>query len=78
MRIATADRLTPTTNLAQAYVHPCGTIHRITRKKNKSVRISSETGAENEAVEQLVFADRVLLNKTDLVDEATLAEVSSN
>lgn len=35
-------------------------------------------GAENEAVEQIVFADRVLLNKTDLVDEATLAEVSSN
>merc|ERR1711959_634101 len=32
-------------------------------------------GAENEAVEQLAFADRVLLNKTDLVDEATLEEV---
>ena len=32
-------------------------------------------GAENEAVEQIVFADRVLLNKTDLVDEATLKEV---
>lgn len=32
-------------------------------------------GAENEAVEQLVFADRVLLNKTDLVEEGTLVEV---
>jgi len=32
-------------------------------------------GVENEAVEQLAFADRILLNKTDLVDEATLAEV---
>lgn len=32
-------------------------------------------GAENEAVEQIVFADRVLLNKTDLVDEPTLVEV---
>lgn len=33
-------------------------------------------GVENEAVEQLAFADRILLNKTDLVsDEAKLAEV---
>jgi len=32
-------------------------------------------GVENEAVEQLAFADRILLNKTDLVDEAGLAEV---
>ncbi len=32
-------------------------------------------GIENEAVEQLAFADRVVLNKTDLVDEAHLAEV---
>jgi len=32
-------------------------------------------GAENEAVEQLVFADKVLLNKTDLVEEAYLAEI---
>jgi G3E family GTPase len=34
-------------------------------------------GVENEAVEQIAFADRVVLNKTDLVDEATLAEVVS-
>lgn len=33
-------------------------------------------GVENEAVEQLAFADRILLNKTDLVsNEAELAEV---
>jgi G3E family GTPase len=32
-------------------------------------------GVENEAVEQIAFADRILLNKTDLVDEATLLEV---
>jgi len=32
-------------------------------------------GVENEAVEQLAFADRILLNKCDLVDEAGLAEV---
>jgi G3E family GTPase len=32
-------------------------------------------GVENEAVEQLAFADRVLINKVDLVDEAELAEV---
>jgi len=32
-------------------------------------------GVENEAVEQLAFADRILLNKCDLVDEAGLDEV---
>jgi len=32
-------------------------------------------GVENEAVEQLAFADRILLNKCDLVDDAGLAEV---
>lgn len=32
-------------------------------------------GVENEAVEQVAFADRLLVNKTDLVDEKTLAEV---
>lgn len=34
-------------------------------------------GVENEAVEQIAFADRIVLNKTDLVDEVTLAEVTS-
>lgn len=32
-------------------------------------------GAENEAVEQVAFADRILLNKTDLVTEADLVRV---
>merc|ERR1712083_247260 len=32
-------------------------------------------GVENEAVEQVAFADRILLNKCDLVDEAELTEV---
>jgi G3E family GTPase len=32
-------------------------------------------GVENEAVEQLAFADRVLLNKIDLATDAELAEV---
>jgi G3E family GTPase len=32
-------------------------------------------GVENEAVEQLAFADRVVLNKVDLADEAEVAEV---
>merc|ERR1711998_175694 len=34
-------------------------------------------GAENEAVEQLAFADRVLLNKIDLVSEADLERVEA-
>ena len=35
-------------------------------------------GAENEAVEQVAFADRLLLNKTDLVpDEADLARIEA-
>ena len=32
-------------------------------------------GAENEAVEQVAFADRLLLNKTDLVEEVDLVRV---
>jgi G3E family GTPase len=32
-------------------------------------------GAENEAVEQLAFADRIIINKVDLVDDEQLAEV---
>eukprot|EP00613_Pedinella_sp_CCMP2098_P021978 CAMPEP_0171694040 /NCGR_PEP_ID=MMETSP0991-20121206/6996_1 /TAXON_ID=483369 /ORGANISM="non described non described, Strain CCMP2098" /LENGTH=454 /DNA_ID=CAMNT_0012282581 /DNA_START=83 /DNA_END=1447 /DNA_ORIENTATION=+ len=34
-------------------------------------------GAENEAVEQVAFADRIILNKTDLVDEADLVRIES-
>ncbi|MFD0854177.1 CobW family GTP-binding protein, partial [Actinomadura adrarensis] len=34
-------------------------------------------GVENEAVEQIAFADRIVLNKTDLVGEDTIAEVES-
>ncbi|GGZ01382.1 CobW family GTP-binding protein [Streptomyces poonensis] len=34
-------------------------------------------GVENEAVEQIAFADRVVLNKTDLADESTLTEVEA-
>jgi len=32
-------------------------------------------GVENEAVEQIAFADRIIINKTDLVTEAELEEV---
>jgi G3E family GTPase len=32
-------------------------------------------GVENEAVEQIAFADRVVLNKTDLADDATIIDV---
>eukprot|EP00967_Tisochrysis_lutea_P123370 scaffold205191_cov30-Tisochrysis_lutea.AAC.1 len=34
-------------------------------------------GAENEAVEQVAFADRILLNKTDLVTEGDLTRVEA-
>merc|ERR1719408_1132744 len=34
-------------------------------------------GAENEAVEQVAFADRLLLNKTDLVEEADLERIEA-
>merc|ERR1719266_1074122 len=34
-------------------------------------------GAENEAVEQVAFADRLLVNKIDLVTEADLARVEA-
>ncbi|CAE8658299.1 unnamed protein product, partial [Polarella glacialis] len=34
-------------------------------------------GVENEAVEQVAFADRILLNKTDLVSEEVLKEVET-
>eukprot|EP00971_Amphidinium_carterae_P027578 543375-Amphidinium_carterae.1 len=34
-------------------------------------------GVENESVEQVAFADCIVLNKTDLVDEATLNAVEA-
>ena len=34
-----------------------------------------EEGVENEAVEQVAFADRLLLNKTDLVSQKDLERV---
>merc|ERR1719237_1004585 len=34
-------------------------------------------GAENEAVEQVAFADRMLLNKTDLVAEEDLVRIET-
>jgi len=34
-------------------------------------------GAENEAVEQVAFVDRILLNKTDLVEEADLTRIEA-
>jgi len=39
------------------------------------LREEKPEGVENECVEQLAFADRVLLNKCDLVDEPTIEEV---
>merc|ERR1740116_770676 len=47
--------------------------------KHIIARIEEEKpeGVENEAVEQLAFADRILLNKTDLVEEKELPELES-
>lgn len=39
------------------------------------LREKKPKGVENEAVEQIVFADKVLLNKTDLADEKTLKDI---
>uniref|UniRef100_A0A7S3E3Q6 CobW C-terminal domain-containing protein n=1 Tax=Chloropicon laureae TaxID=464258 RepID=A0A7S3E3Q6_9CHLO len=39
------------------------------------MREKKEDGVVNESVQQVAFADKILLNKTDLVDEATLKEV---
>ena len=34
-------------------------------------------GAENESAEQVAFADRIILNKTDLVDESDLVRIET-
>jgi G3E family GTPase len=41
------------------------------------VRLAEEKpdGVENESVEQVCFADKILLNKTDLAKEVTLKEI---
>jgi len=41
------------------------------------LREEKPEGVENEAVEQVAFADRILLNKTDLVTQEALEEVES-
>merc|ERR1719327_1171034 len=49
----------------------------VTDAKHIITRLDDEKpeGVENEAVEQVAFADRVLLNKTDLVEEAELPAI---
>ena len=49
----------------------------VTDAKHIIARLDDEKpeGVENEAVEQVAFADRILLNKTDLVEEAELAPI---
>lgn len=39
--------------------------------------IPCSEGVENESVEQVCFADRIILNKIDLVDEKTLVEIET-
>lgn len=43
-------------------------------------RIAEEKpeGVENESVEQICFADKILLNKTDLVDNAKLVKIEGD
>ena len=47
------------------------------RAKDPEITLHEEKpeGVENESVEQVAFADRILLNKCDLVDEKTLEVV---
>ena len=49
----------------------------VTDAKHIIMRLDDEKpeGVENEAVEQVAFADRILLNKTDLVEEAELPPI---
>ena len=49
----------------------------VTDSKHIIARLDDEKpeGVENEAVEQVAFADRILLNKTDLVEESELAPI---
>jgi G3E family GTPase len=49
----------------------------VTDSKHILARLDDEKpeGVENEAVEQVAFADRILLNKIDLVDAAELAPI---
>jgi G3E family GTPase len=49
----------------------------VTDSKHILARLDDEKpeGVENEAVEQVAFADRILLNKTDLVTEAELPAI---
>ena len=42
-----------------------------------SFLVHSSEGVENEAVEQVYCADKVLLSQTDLVDEAKLTEIEA-
>ena len=51
----------------------------VTDSKHIIARLDDEKpeGVENEAVEQVAFADRILLNKTDLVEESELAPIEA-
>jgi len=42
-----------------------------------SFLVHSSEQVENEAVEQVCFAGKVLLNETDLVDKAKLTEIEA-
>ena len=51
----------------------------VTDAKHIRMRLDDEKpeGVENEAVEQVAFADRILLNKTDLVEESELPDIEA-
>lgn len=64
--------------ISKLYVLDC--ITAVCDAKHLVLRLDDEKpeGVENEAVEQLAFADRVLLNKVDLVsEEAELAKIEA-
>jgi len=65
-------------DISKLYVLDC--ITAVCDAKHLVMRLDDEKpeGVENEAVEQIAFADRVLLNKVDLVpEEAELAKIEA-
>ena len=60
---------------AHIHVHLIMYIISIIYNVSYHIIFSHREGVENESEEQVCFADKVLLNKTDLADEAKLTKI---